>query len=106
MRSVVTSPTMKQVLEEPVELTQAEVDNDQKLDEHILRHLTSIYHFFLDLASWLVLRTSVWWIRVGAVCGVRGIRVAYASIYPVVPASNTMWTTVIFAEMIGSANAR
>ena len=44
-RSVVASPTMKQVLEEPVELTRAEVDNDQKLDEHILRHLTSIYHF-------------------------------------------------------------
>ena len=37
---------MKQVLEEPVELTQVEVDNDQKLDEHILRRLTSIYHFF------------------------------------------------------------
>ena len=38
----------------------------------------------------------------GAVCGVRGIRVADASIHPAVPASNTMWAIVIFAETIGS----
>ena len=38
----------------------------------------------------------------GRVHGVQGLRVADASIIPTIPASNTMWTTMMFAERIGS----
>ena len=37
----------------------------------------------------------------GRVYGVQGLRVADASVIPTVPASNTMWTTMMFAERIG-----
>ena len=37
----------------------------------------------------------------GRVYGVQGLRVADASVIPTVPAANTMWTTVMFADRIG-----
>lgn len=36
---------MKEVLQEPAGLSQADVDNDEKLDEYIRSHITSTYHF-------------------------------------------------------------
>jgi choline dehydrogenase len=37
----------------------------------------------------------------GRVYGVEGLRVADASVIPTIPAANTMWTTMMFAERIG-----
>ncbi|ETN42794.1 uncharacterized protein HMPREF1541_01952 [Cyphellophora europaea CBS 101466] len=97
---VMTTPAMQRVLEEPLTLTRRTVDDDDALDGWILSQLSSTYHFCGSCRMAARDRGGVV-DQSGRVYGVRGLRVADASVIPTVPASNTMWTTVIFAERIG-----
>jgi choline dehydrogenase len=97
---VMTTPAMQRVLEEPLTLTQRIVEDDNFLDDWILTQLSSTYHFSGSCRMAKLERGGVV-DQSGRVHGLRGLRVADASVIPTVPASNTMWTTMMFAERIG-----
>jgi choline dehydrogenase len=97
---VITTTAMQSVLEEPLTLTQRIIEDDNVLDDWILTQMSSTYHFcgscrMATLENGGVVDQS------GRVHGLQGLRVADASVIPTVPASNTMWTTMMFAERIG-----
>lgn len=97
---VITSSAMQRVVEDPLTLTQAIVSDDQLLDHWIQSQYSSTYHFsgtcrMASLQNGGVVNQS------GKIYGVDGLRVADASVIPTVPASNTMWTTMMFADRIG-----
>ena len=98
--SVMTTPAMQQVLEEPLTLTKDIVEDDAALDEWILSQVSSTYHF--SGSCRMAARDQGGVVdQSGRVYGVQGLRVADASVIPTVPAANTMWTTMMFAERIG-----
>lgn len=97
---IMLTAEMQAVLEEPLTLTQRVVADDALLDEWILEQFSSTYHFsgscrMANIKNGGVVDQS------GRVYGVEGLRVADASVIPTVPACNTMWTTMMFAERIG-----
>lgn len=97
---VLTTPAMQRVLEEPLTLTRRTVEDDDALDGWILSQLSSTYHFCGSCR--MAARDKGGVVdQSGRVYGVQGLRVADASVIPTVPASNTMWTTMMFAERIG-----
>jgi choline dehydrogenase len=97
---VMTTPAMQRVLEEPLTLTRCTVEDDDALDGWILSQLSSTYHFCGSCRMAARGKGGVV-DQSGRVYGVQGLRVADASVIPTVPASNTMWTTMMFAERIG-----
>ncbi|KPI35997.1 5-(hydroxymethyl)furfural oxidase [Cyphellophora attinorum] len=97
---VITCPAMQDVLEEPLTLRESIVEDDAALDEWISSQLSSTYHF-CGTCRMASRRESGVVDQSGRVYGVDGLRVADASVIPTVPASNTMWTTMMFAERIG-----
>lgn len=97
---VMTTPAMQKVLEEPLSLNERIVEDDVALDEWILSQLSSTYHFSGSCKMAARDRGGVV-DQSGRVYGVQGLRVADASIIPTAPASNTMWTTMMFADRIG-----
>jgi choline dehydrogenase len=97
---IMVSPPMQKVLSPPLGLTDGMVTSDQLLDQYIEAHYSTTYHFcgscrMASRDNGGVVDQS------GRVYGVLGLRVADASVIPTVPASNTMWTTVMFGERIG-----
>jgi choline dehydrogenase-like flavoprotein len=91
---VITSPSMQALLELPVDLTESIIKSDALLDEYTQSHVTSAYHFCCTCR--MASRESGGVVdQSGRVYGVRGLRVCDASVLPTVPASNTMWTTVM-----------
>lgn len=98
----IMAPPMQEVLQQPLTLSKQIVEDDATLDEWILSQLSSTYHFSgsCKMAS---RRQGGVVDQSGRVYGVDGLRVADASVIPTVPASNTMWTTMMFAERIGSS---
>lgn len=85
---------MQALLELLVDLTESIIKSDALLDEYIQSYVTSAYHFcyICRMAS----RKSGGVVdQSGRVYDVRGLRVCDASILLTVPASNTMWTTVM-----------
>lgn len=97
---VMTTPAMQRVLEKPLTLTQRIVEEDDALDAWIKSQLSSTYHFCGSCRMAARGKGGVV-DQSGRVYGVRGLRVADASVIPTVPASNTMWPTMMFAERIG-----
>lgn len=97
---VITSSAMREVVEEPLILTEAIVSDDALLDEWIQSQYSSTYHFSGTCRMASPKKGGVV-DQSGRVYGVRGLRVADASIIPTIPASNTMWTTMMFADRIG-----
>lgn len=94
--------TSMQTLEPPIGIDEEVVASDERLDEYIREHVTSTYHFcgtcrMASRDKGGVVDQS------GRVYGVECLRVADASVIPTVPASNTMWTTAMFAERIGTS---
>ena len=102
---VATSNAMQSVIEWPIGLDDSVVSSDERLDEYIRSQVTSTYHF---CGSCRMASTDKGGVvdQSGRVYGVQGLRVADASILPTVPASNTMWTTMMFAERIGRSLRR
>ena len=99
---VFVSKPMQEVLEPPIGLTSQTVKFDDRLDQWISSQYSSTYHFcgtsrMASHDKGGVVDQS------GRVYGVRGLRVCDASIIPTVPAANTMWTTMMFAERIASS---
>lgn len=99
---VLMSRPMQQLLSEPIGLDQSTINADQLLDEWIQKQYSTTYHFcgtcrMADPSRGGVVDQS------GRVHGVEGLRVCDASVIPTVPAANTMWPTMMFAERIGSS---
>jgi choline dehydrogenase len=97
---VIKSRAMQSVVGPPVDLTDDVVNSDERLDEYIQSQVTSTFHFcstcrMASRENGGVVDQS------GRVYGLQGLRVADASVIPTVPAANTMWTTMMFAERIG-----
>ena len=98
--AVATSKAMQSVIEWPVGLDDSVVSSDDRLDEYITSQVTSTYHFCGSCRMASPDKGGVV-DQSGRVYGVQGLRIVDASILPTVPASNTMWTTMTFAERIG-----
>lgn len=99
---VITSPAMQSILELPIGIDQEIIASNERLDQYVQKQLTSTYHFcgtcrMASRGKGGVVDQS------GRVYEVQSLRVADASVIPTVPASNTMWTTAMFAERIGSS---
>ncbi|KAK5084549.1 hypothetical protein LTR05_005627 [Lithohypha guttulata] len=97
---VITGSAMGRVVEDPLTLTNAIVSDDESLDQWIKSQYSSTYHFTGTCRMALPENDGVV-DQSGRVYGVHGLRVADASVIPTVPASNTMWSTMMFAERIG-----
>jgi choline dehydrogenase len=97
---VMVSPPMQKVLSPPLGLTDGIIASDLLLDQYIKAHYSTTYHFCGSCR--MATRDNGGVVdQSGRVYGVLGLRVADASVIPTVPASNTMWTTVMFGERIG-----
>lgn len=97
---VITSASMQSVLEQPLGIDDSIVDSDVELDEFCRSQVTSTYHFCCSCR--MASRENDGVVdQSGRVYGVSGLRVCDASIIPTVPASNAMWTTMMFADRIG-----
>ena len=97
---VITSSAMQGVLTAPLGIDNSIVDSDDLLDEYIQAQMTSTFHFCGTCRMAAQDHGGVV-DQSGRVYGIQGLRVCDASIIPTVPASNTMWTTMMFAERIG-----
>lgn len=97
---LITSTSMQGVLEQPLGIDKSTIDSDDKLDEFCRSQVTSTYHFCCSCR--MAPRHNGGVVdQSGRVYGVSGLRVCDASIIPTVPASNAMWTTMMFADRIG-----
>lgn len=97
---VITTPAMQTVLGPPLGINATIVEDDNLLDEWIKSQLSSTYHFVSTCRMASKNKGGVV-DQSGRLYGVDGLRVADASIIPTIPACNTMWPTMMFAERIG-----
>jgi choline dehydrogenase len=97
---VMTTPAMLSVLEAPMTLARPTLDDNEALNHWIMSQVSSTYHFCGSCRMAARDRGGVV-DQSGRVYGVQALRVVDASIIPTVPASNTMWTTMMFADRIG-----
>jgi choline dehydrogenase len=99
---VMTTAQMQSVLDHPIGLDDQTAENDALLDEWINSQLSTTFHFCGS--SRMAHRDCGGVVdQSGRVYGMQGLRVCDASIFPTVPASNTMSTTMMFAKRIGSS---
>ncbi|EME42994.1 hypothetical protein DOTSEDRAFT_63303 [Dothistroma septosporum NZE10] len=97
---IITSTAMQQQLSPPLDLAEPIVASDTSLDDWIQSHYSSTYHFASSCR--MATREQGGVVdQSGRVHGLRKLRVADASVIPTVPAANTMWTTMMFADRIG-----
>ena len=97
---VMTSPAMQTVVEQPIGLDDKVIASDDRLDQYIQGQCSTTYHFCSSCRMASREKGGVV-DQSGRVYGVQGLRVCDASIIPTVPACNTMWPTMMFAERIG-----
>lgn len=98
--AVLTSPAMQTVLTAPLGITSQVVADDVMLDGYIQAQYSTTYHFcgscrMTDREKGGVVDQS------GRVYGVKGLRVADASVLPTVPAANTMASCMLVGERVG-----
>ncbi|KAH7370014.1 hypothetical protein BKA65DRAFT_471255 [Rhexocercosporidium sp. MPI-PUGE-AT-0058] len=97
---LIRSSVMQVVLEAPLSIEDSTIASDDELDQYCRANVTSTYHF--SSSCRMASRDKgggggpEW-----TVYGTVGLRVCNASIIPTMPASNNMWTTIMFAEWIG-----
>ena len=97
---IIHSQAMQAVLSAPLGLTPDILASDRLLNDWILSQYSSAYHFSSTCRmAWREQGGVV--DQSGCVYGVHGLRVADASVIPTIPAANTMWTAMMFAERIG-----
>lgn len=97
---IILSTYMQDVLSPPLGLTAEIIASDSLLDDWIQSQYSSTYHFTSTCR--MATREHGGVVdQSGCVYGVQGLRVADASVIPTIPAANTMWTTMMFAERIG-----
>lgn len=96
----IQSEAMQAVLSPPLGLNAAVVESDAELDDWIQSQFASTYHF---AGSCRMAAREFGGVvdQSGCVYGLEGLRVADASVIPTIPAANTMWTTMMFADRIG-----
>ncbi|KAI5357915.1 putative glucose-methanol-choline oxidoreductase, FAD/NAD(P)-binding domain superfamily [Septoria linicola] len=97
---IITSDAMQQQLSDPLSLTEQIIASDSLLDDWIRSQYSSTYHFASSCRMASRQKGGVV-DQSGRVYGVRRLRIADASVIPTVPAANTMWTTMMFADRIG-----
>lgn len=100
--TVMTSQPLASLLGTPFNFDKATVADDKALDAVIEQVTASGYHFTGTCAMGSRDRGGVV-DEAGLVHGVRGLRVADASVIPVVTAANTMLPTVMTAERLAAA---
>ena len=102
--AIMTSPAMREKLFEPLGIDRRTIESDNLLDEYIMAQYSTTYHF---CGSCRMASREIGGVvdQSGRVYGVPGLRVCDASVIPTVPAANTMWTTMMFAERIGRSIA-
>jgi choline dehydrogenase len=97
---IMQSEPMQQHLSPAIGLTLEIMGRDNLLDEWITSQYSSTYHFTSSCR--MAAREQGGVVdQSGRVYGVTGLRVADASVIPTIPAANTMWTAIMFAERIG-----
>ncbi|SMQ46758.1 unnamed protein product [Zymoseptoria tritici ST99CH_3D1] len=97
---IMLSRSMQSRLSLPLGITDDTIRSDNLLDKWIQSQYSSTYHFCCSCR--MAARESGGVVdQSGRVYGVKGLRVVDASVIPTVPAANTMWTTMMFAERIG-----
>lgn len=99
---IITSDSMQTVLSSPNGLTPQIISSDGMLDNWMQSQYCSTYHFTSTCRMAARDRGGVV-DQSGRVYGVQGLRVVDASIVPTIPAANTMWTTMMFAERVGQS---
>ena len=97
---VIQSKVMQAMLSPPLGLTPAIIESDALLDDWIQSQYSSTYHSTSTCRMAARSRGGVV-DQSGCVYGMKGLRVADASVIPTIPAANTMWTTMMFADRIG-----
>ncbi|KAH7397630.1 putative oxidoreductase [Cadophora sp. MPI-SDFR-AT-0126] len=98
--SLIRSTAMQSVLEAPFGIDDSTIASDNELDKFCRDHVTSTYHF--SSSCRMASRDKGGVVdQSGRVYGTTGVRVCDASIIPTIPASNNMWTTMMYAERIG-----
>jgi choline dehydrogenase len=97
---IMLSRPMQERLSAPLGLTADIVDSDESLDKWIKTQYSSTYHF---TTSCRMAARELGGVvdQSGRVYGVDKLRIADASVIPTIPAANTMWTTMMFAQRIG-----
>ncbi|KAJ5620316.1 hypothetical protein N7510_004300 [Penicillium lagena] len=98
--AVLTSPAMQTVLTAPLSVTSQIIADDVMLDGYIQAQYSTTYHFcgscrMASRDKGGVVDQS------GRVYGVKGLRVADASVLPTVPAANTMASSMLVGERVG-----
>lgn len=97
---IICSDDMQHRLSPPLGLTPEIIASDSRLDEWIKSQYSSTYHFTSTCRMAARQQGGVV-DQSGCVYGIQGLRVVDASILPTIPAANTMWSTMMFAERIG-----
>ncbi|CAL5871555.1 uncharacterized protein PFLUO_LOCUS5808 [Penicillium psychrofluorescens] len=98
--AVLTSPTMQTLLTAPLGITAQVVADDMMLDGYIKAHYSTTYHYcgscrMASREKGGVVDQS------GRVYGMKGLRVADASVLPTIPAANTMASSMLVGERVG-----
>ena len=96
---IILSAPMQTMLGPPLGLDAGIISDNDRLDEWIGAQFSSTYHF---CGSCRMAKLGYGGVvdQNARVYGVDGLRVCDASIIPTVPACNTMWPTMMFAERI------
>lgn len=98
---VFTTPPLSDLLGEPLDITAETVADDALLDAHIESKAASGYHF---TGTCLMAAPECGGVvdQRGRVHGLRGLRIADASVIPTTPAGNSMLTTYMVAARIAA----
>ncbi|KAK4684199.1 hypothetical protein P7C73_g5998, partial [Tremellales sp. Uapishka_1] len=98
--AVMTSAPMQRKLGSPIGLDDNIINSDELLDRYVQAQYSSTYHFCCSCRMASREKGGVV-DQSGRVYDIGNLRVCDASVIPTVPAANTMWTTMMFAERIG-----
>lgn len=102
--AIMTSPPMREKLSEPLGIDDETIRSDSLLDRYIQSQYSTTYHFCGSCRMATREKGGVV-DQSGKVYGLQDLRICDASVIPTVPAANTMWTTMMFAERIGRSVA-
>jgi choline dehydrogenase len=100
---LITSPELTAVLQDPIGITAAVVDDDAALDAWIEATAASVYHFTGTCSMGPEGDERAVVDEDGLVHGLEGVRVADASVIPLSPAANVMLPTYMVAERVAAA---
>ena len=93
-------PAFKDIIEDRVEPTDAELESDEALDQYLLREVTTAQHISCTCKMGPVSDPMAVVDQFGKVYGIEGLRIADASIMPNCVRANTNVTTMMIGERV------